>query len=48
MGVDLQRVVVGCQLERQGRVTLLLKTLVGVQYLDMKKWKDLDKKVGSR
>lgn len=37
MGVDLQGVVVGGQLERQGRVTLLLKTLVGIQHLKGKK-----------
>lgn len=37
MGVDLQGVVVGGQLERQGRMTLLLKTLVGIQHLEGKK-----------
>lgn len=33
-GVNLQGVVVGSKLERQGRVTLFLKTPVGIQYLD--------------
>lgn len=34
MGVDLQGVVVGGKLERQGRVTLLLKAPVGIQHLE--------------
>lgn len=34
--VDLQGVVVGSQLERQGRVTLLLKTPVGIQHLQVR------------
>lgn len=34
MGVDLQGIVVGCKLERQGRVTLLLKAPVGIQHLE--------------
>lgn len=32
-GVDLQGIVVGSQLERQGGVTPLLKALVGIQHL---------------
>lgn len=34
MGVDLQGIVVGGKLERQGRVTLLLKAPVGIQHLE--------------
>lgn len=42
VGVDLQGVVVGCQLERQGGVTLFLKTPVGIQYLHV--WMDKHEK----
>lgn len=38
MGVDLQGVVIGGKLERQGRVTLLLKAPVGIQHLEKKKY----------
>jgi hypothetical protein len=32
-GIDLQAVVVGCQLERQCRMSLLLEALVSIQHL---------------
>lgn len=37
MGVNLQGIVVGGKLERQGRVTLLLKAPVGIQHLEKTK-----------
>lgn len=40
-GVDLQGVVVGRQLQQQGRVTLFLKTPVGIQHLHV--WIDKHK-----